>query len=215
MKENRYKHTKCYINKELGKGIDIDTIDCKIELVKQQMEIDRKAKKEKELEKQKVKLKNKKNKIIEDKYKNDLIKWFFDNYNITNIDRYFYSKLANVNNGTFKGLSEGISYEDLLYMFQTKKSELNDIAAYKEKTGTGFKNDMKRLHYDLAVIINKYDSYKRWKEKQKLIEVKRENTEKYKDINIHTNQASKIRDINRKNQEDNEIDIDDILDDIL
>ena len=74
---------------------------------------------------------------------------------------------------------------------------------------------MKRLHYDLAVIINKYDSYKRWKEKQKLIEVKRENTEKYKDINIHTNQASKIRDINRKNQEDNEIDIDDILDDIL
>ena len=133
-------------------------------------------------------------------------------YDITFMDKSLFIKIANINNGKFKGLNEGISYEDLLYMFKQKKDFLNKIADKKRREGNEFKNGKHRLNYDLAVIINKYDDYKKWKKKQILIEASNKKDEEdnknqidYKYINCN---ASEKYD---KDEEVVGVDINDIL----
>ena len=103
---------------------------------------------------------------------------FFDyvieTYDIS-LPKYTITKISNINNGTQEGLKEGISYEDLLYMFKSKQKDLINIYQNNIKKGNSFRDNVQRFHYDLAVIVGKYDSYKKWKEKQKLNEIEQNN----------------------------------------
>lgn len=143
--------------------------------------------------------------------KNKLYIWIQTNYNVVVLPKYFFIKMDSIYDGTFKGLSSGIPAEDLLDMWQRKKNELDKIAmnnVTKGKEISGFS----RVQYDLAIIINKYDSYLSWKEKQKILEY-----EKNKVIEEKINQIN-FNNINRnidKQNTSSENDISSILDEVF
>lgn len=195
-------HLDCYKNKL------IDDFGDSIGLLK----FEEKIKKEKE--KENLKIEREKNKIYKEKEnkenKNQLIEWLVINYNVS-LTKLFFIKLTNINNGTYKGLKEGISYEDLLYMFKKKKNELDKIANQKKIKGQEFENNYNRLCFDLAVIVNKYDSYKKWKQKQEINKIGEINniSKEEKNAIIH---MGNIQNSNKDNGDNS--DLSDILEDL-
>ena len=148
MKLNKsYYHVLCYRQKQLLKLVDAEEIEESITKGKQEY-LDRKQEiKDKKIESDKSVIK------ITDG-KDELITWVQEHYDITTIPSFFFLKLASIVNGTYKGLREPITYHELLDMLQRKKRQLDIKLASKK-----FDNNLGRLNYDLAVVINQYDSY--------------------------------------------------------
>ena len=95
-----------------------------------------------------------------------LIEFIYSEYGITTLPKYFFANLAKIYNGTYsKNLKEPISVEDLSDMWHKKMDFLNSTYEYNVQHGKEM-SGVQRISYDLAILINKYDSYKRWKEKQ-------------------------------------------------
>lgn len=196
-------HTNCYKNSLIEKYGD-NYANSKInELIKKR---DDKKKKE---NKYNLNNMNKQNKLKQDREL--FINYIQEIYDLT-IPKQLMIKLSNINNGTYKGLKEPIVYEDLLYMFKTKQKMLTQIYQDNIRKGNNFESAYNRFCYDLAIIINKYDGYKKWKEKQKIIEAElKKNIEEEKtQIKID---YSKIK-AETKEIDNDEIDIGDIIDDI-
>ena len=208
IKDKTFMELDCYINKQLKKGIDIETINKKIEILKESMRIEEELKKQKEIERESKKLLAKQNEIDRNKNKEDFLQYIREEYDISNFSKMFYIKVAEINNGTYKGMNEGISYEDLLFMFKRKQQYLNKINERNKSIGKSIKG-ISRVNYDLAVIIGMYDEYKEWKRKKSILqsneEVKKE--ESNNTIKIDYNAINSIK----SNDED---DILDILNDI-
>ena len=70
-------------------------------------------------------------------------------------------------------MSVGIPPEHLLDMWKRKIDMLNGIADRNKTKGIVMSSD-KRINYDLSILINKYDSYLKWLEKQKIIASEKE-----------------------------------------
>jgi hypothetical protein len=196
-------HTKCYL-KNLIEKYDEKYANKKIEeLIEKREEKKKKARINslKNTEKQKD-LKKERSLFIE---------YIQEIYDLT-IPKQLMIKLANINNGTYQGLKEPIVYEDLLYMFKTKQKMLNQIYQDNVRKGNNFNSNYNRFCYDLAIILNKYDGYKKWKEKQKIIQAELQKTieEENKQIKID---YSKIK-ADIKEKENDDLDIGDIIDDI-
>ena len=143
--------------------------------------------------------------------------WIFKTYEISFLPTYFYTKLDSVYNGTYKGLSKPVPPEDLLDMWQRKINYLNNVAINNKTNGKGMDNSG-RVNYDLAIILNKYDSYLEWKKEQEIIKndiLKRANEEKNA-VNYNNIISSSKEYINKeKNKDNNEsININDIINDI-
>ena len=68
----------------------------------------------------------------------------------------------------------------MLFVWKRKIDMLNGIAKKNEVKGIHMQPEV-RLTYDLSILVNKYDSYLRWKEKQKILEAEKE-TEKSQNI---------------------------------
>jgi hypothetical protein len=102
--------------------------------------------------------------------KEKLYRWLQYNYNVVVIPKYFYTKIDSIYNGTYKGLSRVIPPEDLFDMWKRKKVELDRINSANERKGKSIVGS-DRLQYDLAIILSKYDSYVKWKEQQKILEM--------------------------------------------
>jgi len=135
-------HIDCYKEKL------IDELGEQVGLFKFQEQLNKEEEKEqKKLNRQKKIINSEK---IEKEIKNQFFSWLKESYDIS-IPKQFFIKIANINNGTYKGLKEGISYEDLLYMFKTKKRELDRIASSKKTQEQGFENNYNRLCFDLAI----------------------------------------------------------------
>lgn len=197
-KQKRYVHNKCREPYKLGGLSDDKVDDIIVNIIKD---------KRKEVAKQRYK-RNIEREDNSDRGK--FVKYIQDTYDIKSLPSSEYVKFASIINGTYKGLKEGISYKDLLFMFQKQYNNLNKIYQNNIAKGKEFKSNINRFDYDLAIIINKYDSYKKWKQKQEIIEADiKVQQEKQNEINID---YSKIKDENRNNND--EIDICDILDDI-
>jgi hypothetical protein len=134
-----------------------------------------------------------------------LIEFIYSEYEITTLPKYFFANLAKIYNGTYsKNLKEPIPVEDLYNMWQKKMDFLNKTYEYnmqhgKEMYGT------QRIAYDLAILINKYDSYKRWKAKQNAI---------HEQEKSYVQQQAKIRIVKPKIQVPEDDDISDIIDEI-
>lgn len=208
IKENgKYYEIDCYKNKLIKKGLSKEDVN---KILSDLISINR-IEKEKLIKKQKdiinKQIASKKREINRKDNLNNLINYFKEVYDVSVFPSYFYSKLAEINRGTFKGVSLGIPYEDLLDMFKRKQKDLNRIATNNYNKGKEI-TGLKRINYDIAILISKYDNYLSWKNKKKLLEVenKIDNEEKIK-INY-----SKLSNNINKNKE--EIDISDILDDI-
>lgn len=119
-----------------------------------------------------------------------------------------WQKLGNIYNGTFKGMSVGIPPEHLLDMWRRKMDMLNGIASRNSTKGITMNIDQ-RINYDLSILINKYDSYLKWLEKQKILEAEKE-TEKNENI-----VGKSVGYISQKENSNNSDDISGLVDDIF
>lgn len=98
--------------------------------------------------------------------------WLYDNYNLNTLPNSFFTKISEINSGTFYRIKDGISYYDLLQIFIKMKSHLDKIHGKRERKSQHM-SAIDRVHYDLGIVLNNYDKYLEWKSKQKA-----ENTEK-------------------------------------
>lgn len=141
----------------------------------------------------------------EKEMRDKLIEFIYSEYGVTTLPKYFFANLAKIYNGTYsKNLKEPIPVEDLSDMWHKKMDFLNKTYEYnmqhgKEMYGT------QRIAYDLAILINKYDSYKRWKAKQNAI---------HEQEKSYVQQQAKMRVIKPKVQIQENDDISDIIDEI-
>jgi hypothetical protein len=106
--------------------------------------------------------------------KERLYKWLQNTYNTVVLPGYFYIKMDEIFSGIYKGLSKDIPPEDLLDMWKRKKNELDRINNSNSRKGKNLIG-VARINYDLAILLNKYDSYLKWKEDQKLLENEKQN----------------------------------------
>lgn len=93
--------------------------------------------------------------------KNKLFQWLYDFYDVGGFDTAFYLKVNNMVQGKDYKCKLGITYQELLEMYQKMANYLNKVARNK-----GIEND-NRCYWDLAIVIKDYGKYKEWKEKQK------------------------------------------------
>lgn len=91
-------------------------------------------------------------------------------YDLNIIPTNIWEKISEIYCGTYKGMSISIPPEHLLDMWKRKIDMLNSIADRNKTKGIVMSADQ-RLNYDLSILVNKYDSYLKWLEKQKIIEV--------------------------------------------
>jgi len=134
--------------------------------------------------------------------------FILDTYDINIIPTNIWEKIDNIYNGTFKGMSIGIPPAHLLDMWKRKIPTLNDIAN-KNLTKGIHMTSAQRLNYDLSILVNKYDSYLKWLEKQKILEAEKE---------IEKNENIVVKSIGynaQKIDKSNSGDISDLVDDIF
>ena len=140
--------------------------------------------------------------------KENVFNFIKDVYDVTIIPTTVWQKLSNIYNGTFKGMTYGIPPEHLLDMWKRKIDMLNGIANRNSTKGKTMNADQ-RINYDLSVLVNKYDSYLKWLEKQKILEAEKE-IEKNENIVGKT-----IGYVSKKTEKSNVDDISDLVDDIF
>jgi len=161
-------------------------------------------------------------KTNESEYVNSLIDkdrltyWIYDNYGITVLPPLFFQKIKQINDGTFSiRVNVPISYFDLLQIFKKMKTYLDKVNYKNERKGKKI-DSIKRIDYDLAIVINNYDEYLKWKQKQKTEEIEKEEIKS--DIilknNININTISLLQRKSNQNESE-EINIANILDEVF
>ncbi len=100
--------------------------------------------------------------------KEALFEFIRDAYGISIIPTTVWQKIASVYAGSFKGMAKGIPPEHLLDMWKRKLNMLCAVADKNAAKGKKMSTDQ-RLTYDLTILVNKYDSYLKWMEKQKIL----------------------------------------------
>lgn len=140
-----------------------------------------------------------------------LYDFIYKEYNVSTLPQYVFMQITSLYKGEYtKNTREPlqISIFDLYDMWQRKMDYLKQTYEYNKTHG----KDMygaNRVCYDLAILINKYDSYKRWKEKQNAIHEQEkalaEQTKRMKAISV-------VKPV--QIQTPNETDISDIIDEI-
>lgn len=131
-----------------------------------------------------------------------------DMYNIPGIDQFTWSKIKD----------SGIPLSDLLYMWKRRKEDLYKL---NQKLITQNNNHMRTeslIRYDLQVLINKYGSYLKWKEQQKILENEKESEKSNIKDNHIINEIISARQHNEKPDTDTSeggVDINALVDDIF
>lgn len=99
--------------------------------------------------------------------KREITNWIYITYGLTFLPKSFFINLDKIYKGTYKNLSSPIPPEELFDMWKRKIDSLNKTADRNSRMGKEI-NEVCRIYYDLAILLSKYDSYKEWKEKQKI-----------------------------------------------
>lgn len=206
--KNGMAEVGCYKDYKINKGKTEEIVNIEIEEMLDVAKKDKEERIQKEIEKERNKARAKSKELNRKKNLGNLIDYFTNTYNITYYPKFFYTKLAEINNGNYKGITEGIPYDDLLDMFKKKQGYLDKVAFNRSKVGKEI-SGISRINYDLAVLISKYDEYLSWKNKQKVIEnsvqIQKEDKDKikidYKEI--------------KQTKEDTGLDVSDIINDIF
>lgn len=98
--------------------------------------------------------------------KDDLFQYLMEQYNVTILPQYFFVRMNAYFKGEAQGMSRGIPPVDLLDMWKRQQSYLDRIHHQNETHGKPFTDAMHMINFDLKVLINKYDSYLKWKKKE-------------------------------------------------
>lgn len=140
----------------------------------------------------------------------DLCSFIREEYDVSVVP---WRKLTQVLNGTYPNLQCAIPAKQLLDMWKRK---LDFIRKQNDKLVSSSDKELTKeniIHYDLSILINKYDSYLKWLEKQKILEA--ENTKKIElrktEITQEViNTKASENSVNQKND-----DMSDLVDDIF
>lgn len=150
--------------------------------------------------------------------KDDVYRFMLSFYDTEVISSRVFDKLDAIYSGELEGLYTPIPPTDLYDMWVRKKDYLIKLRSKNTVKGKKFSTEQK-IMYDLSVLVNKYDSYRKWKEQQKILEQQTEtNAQILQDINLHSSyyNPNKNSNINNKNNNDkDEDDIDSLLDEIF
>ena len=174
----------------------------------------KKLKEEKKKENEQTKKETKEKELTD---KDIFFSYIIQTYNISNtetIPKYIYKKVSEIVSGKFEGFNDSISYEDLLIMFKKQQKNLNNIYMNNIKKGKKMSN-VKRFSYDLSVIVNKYDSYKQWKEKQKLLRNEEQQEEEYLNNRKDFTQIQNNNNMLENSDDETELDISSIVNDLF
>lgn len=151
-----------------------------------------------------------KSRLIEAIHKEEINLFILEKYDLTIIPSSVWQKLGNIFSGTWMGMSVGIQPEELLDMWQRKIDYLNKVASQNVTKGKKMNSDQ-RINYDLSILINKYDGYKKWKESQKILESDNYHIDKNNSIC-----TSIIKEVSKKDVDKNQCDkMADLVDDIF
>ena len=99
-------------------------------------------------------------------------------YNPSFIPNKVWIKLDAIYNGKLNGMTRPIPPKHLMDMWQRQSKKLLEIHKKMEQSGNEM-DTVGMIMYDLSVLVNKYDSYLKWLEKQRIIEMERRNAEMY------------------------------------
>lgn len=127
-------------------------------------------------------------------------------YDLTVIPTTFWMKVKSLTEGNYHLVSVAIPYEHLYDMWRRKANYLNKVAENNRRKGKPMEPEQ-RLQYDLAILINQYDSYLRFLEQEKIKEAEVEEEPK-KVIPVVTVQQNHIKSIDDDN-------IDDLVDEVF
>lgn len=97
----------------------------------------------------------------------EITNWIYLTYGLTFLPKSFFINLNKIYEGTYKNLSSPIPPEELFDMWKRKINYLNKTADKNSRMGKEI-NDVCRIYYDLSILLSKYDSYREWKDKQKI-----------------------------------------------
>ena len=140
--------------------------------------------------------------------------FILDIYDLNIIPTNIWRKISDIYSGLYKGMSISIPPEHLLDMWKRKIDMLNDIADRNRAKGIKMSADQ-RLNYDLSILVNKYDSYLKWLEKQKIIEAENNKNRELKKTEIATSIINTKANESSENQKNDDMSnlVDDIFDD--
>ena len=136
---------------------------------------------------------------------NHLYKYLEKRYELVYTPSFIFVKFNSVFDGTYKNLTEPVCAEDLLDMWIRKESYLDKTYQWKLSKGESM-DGIGRMWYDLAIILSKVSSYRKWKDEQRANEVTKEEA-----IKENKNKIDYTKVYNKNN---NKININDILEEI-
>ncbi|WP_294559805.1 hypothetical protein [uncultured Mailhella sp.] len=146
-------------------------------------------------------------------YRDDICNFILEFYDLTVITSRIFTKLDAIYSGTFKGLSTGIPPHDLYDMWVRKKNYLLKTKEINISKGKILSPEQQVI-YDLSILINKYDSYLKWKEQQNILARTKETESKIiADITLHSSISN--TNLNKNNIKNDEDDIDALLDELF
>lgn len=109
---------------------------------------------------------NARNEIEKIRIESELDSFIKLKYNFRVIPTNIWRKLNSIYKGEYKNINIPIPAEHLLDMWERKNKELTIIYQNNLKKGKVFTNES-LFNYDLAILLNQYDSYLKWLEKNK------------------------------------------------
>lgn len=196
--KNRFFDIECYKQKELKKGVSLEVIEEAIAVFLEQTKLEKAQREQELLQRAENSLRSKQLENNRAEYKELFITYLKETYGMVELPKTIYSKIALINSGNFKNLNVAIPYEHLLDMFKRKQKYLTKIYMHNVSKGKEM-TPSQRLNYDIAVIINKYDDYLNWLNKQKVLEsnneTKKEIKVDYSKLNISTKNTKNATDI--------------------
>lgn len=91
------------------------------------------------------------------------------NYDVCVVTEWFWNIVEDIGNGNYKRKKcKAVDMQTLMDTWKWGQERLNNIAASNRKKKTGPKTDAERLNYDLAIIFNHVNDYKKHVEKEKV-----------------------------------------------
>ena len=142
--------------------------------------------------------------------KEELNEYLLSNYDICMVPAYFWQLVADLENGKYKSKKcKPIEMRQLLSMWKWGQKNLNQIAVNNKTNRSGPTNDSDRIKYDLAILLNHTEDYKKYKAKIDAEDIERKI---YKKENVKVD-YNKIKPINNNNNGLD--DISDLLDDLI
>jgi len=173
--------------------------------------------------------KNTKKKLVENakrraqKYKADidhlivskrLVHWLGGAYSAVSIPKWIISNIEDIGAGVYKNISSPIPLSDLFEMWQRYKHELDRIALYNQNKGKDMgMQGAKRMNYDLAILVNKYDDFVEWRESERARKLAHDEEIKNKRNDVNYDKLASTKKKSKKEDKD-DFKIEDILDDI-